>query len=417
MRWNLLGLAAAVLGACQSSDVPDDWITVRRDVLILDVEVTGTLEAVDTDVLGPPPIPDMWDFKIAHMAPEGEAVDKGVPVLAFDTSELMRQLEEKQNERDAAAKELEKKRLLVEMELRDQELALAEARARLHKAELVAAAPEDLTSALELKKARIDLALAQKEVAYLEQKSKHLARRDQAELSALRDKMKRAEDRVREIQDYIARMAIQSRRQGTVIYTTDRRGEKKKVGDSAWRAAKVLEVASLDRMKARGEVDEVDVSKLAVGQPVSLRLDAHPDVEFAGKIASIAETVQRKSPDTPLQVVRVDIELATTEPRMMRPGMRFRGTVETGRVEDALIIPVDAVFLTGQGPVAYRQTADGYEAVKLTIGQESRSHVEIKAGLGPGDRVSRTDPTRYRAGPGAGAGAGQAAQPGGGNGT
>jgi multidrug efflux pump subunit AcrA (membrane-fusion protein) len=183
-------------------------------------------------------------------------------------------------------------------------------------------------------------------------------------------------------------------RAGTVIYTTNWRGEKKKVGDSAWRAEKVLEVASLDKMKATGEVDEMDGSKVAVGQQVSLRLDADPDVEFRGKVASIGDSVQRKSEDMPVKVVKLDIALDHTEPRRMRPGMRYRGTVETERIERVLLIATGAVFITERGPVAYRRKGDGYETVTLTLGRRNQDHVEVVDGLVEGDRISRTDLAR-----------------------
>ena len=75
----------------------------------------------------------------------------------------------------------------------------------------------------------------------------------------------------------------------------------------------------------------------------------------------------------------------------MRPGMRFRGTVETGRVEDALLIPVDALFVDASGPVAYRRSGDGFETVKLELGQRNKEYVEIISGLSVGDVVSRSD--------------------------
>jgi multidrug efflux pump subunit AcrA (membrane-fusion protein) len=385
----LLGLAA-----CQSFEIPDDWEVVRRDDLVLGVDVTGVLEAVDSDGLGPPPVPELWDFKIARMAPEGQEVEAGAPVLMFDTSELVRKLEQKQNERDAAAKELEKQRHDIAMARRDQELALAEARARLRKAELVVERPEELTAAVDLTRARLDLELAQKDVAFHERKTKATRRRDQAVVAELRDKHGRAEQRVREYQDYIARMAMSASRAGTVIYTSNWRGEKKKVGDSAWRAERVLEVASLDKMKATGDVDEMDGSKVAVGQRVSLRLDAHPDVEFWGKVASIGDSVQRKSEDMPAKVVKLDIALDRTEPRRMRPGMRYRGTVETERIEGVVIIATDAVFITEGGPVAYRRKGDDYETVRLTLGRRNQEYVEVVEGLAEGDRISRTDLAR-----------------------
>src|SRR5579872_2586230 len=99
--WMIAGRAAA--------SAPGDWAEVRRDDLVAGVPVAGTLASVQAVEIGPPQISELWDFKIAFLAPEGAQVQPGEPVLGFDTSELQRQLLDKRAERDSAQKELEKK--------------------------------------------------------------------------------------------------------------------------------------------------------------------------------------------------------------------------------------------------------------------------------------------------------------------
>ncbi len=394
-------LAASVPSGCDLDGAAEDSVVVKRDDLVLGVDITGALSAVDSDALGPPMIPQTWNFKITHMAPEGKEIKEGEVALGFDTSDMLRQLDEKKNELDAATKELEKTRLAMKMARRGDELAFAEAAAELRKAELKAESPAELTGAIELRSAVLDLELRRKTVAHLQAKAEHTRRRDDADLAALRDRKNRAAQRVSEIEGQIARMSIKAPRAGTVIYIPNWRGDKMKVGDGTWRGRKVLEIASLDRMMAKGEVDEVDASKIEVGQRVTLRLDAHPDKEIVGEVSSIADTVQRKSWDTPLKVVRLEIKLEHTDPREMRPGMRFRGRVETGRVKDVLLVPTDAVFVSETGPVAYRLSGDEYQAVSIEVGQRNQKYVEVKSGLSLGDRVARTNPSK-----GAGSGGG-----------
>jgi hypothetical protein len=186
-------------------------------------------------------------------------------------------------------------------------------------------------------------------------------------------------------------MTVRAPRAGTVVYTANSRDEKKKVGDSAWRGERILEIPDLNVMRGEGEVDESDAGKIGVGQTVRLRLEAHPDLEFTGKIASIWSTVQRQSWRSPVKVVKLVVALDATDPRKMRPGMRFRGVIETGRIAGALLVPKDAVFPTGAGPVAFRRTAWGYGRRVLTLGARNAASVEVKAGLEPGDRVARRD--------------------------
>jgi multidrug efflux pump subunit AcrA (membrane-fusion protein) len=110
-------------GAAKTEDVA----TVRRDDLTLGVDVTGTLRAVESDLLGPPPIPDVWDFKIAFMAPEGATVKKGDQVLGFDDTELVHALQDKENELASVKTRIEKKLADAQMARRDEELKSAEA--------------------------------------------------------------------------------------------------------------------------------------------------------------------------------------------------------------------------------------------------------------------------------------------------
>jgi multidrug efflux pump subunit AcrA (membrane-fusion protein) len=186
-------------------------------------------------------------------------------------------------------------------------------------------------------------------------------------------------------------MSVKAPRQGTVVYATSWRDEKKKVGDSAWRGERILEIPDLSAMKGEGEVDESDAGKIRVGQVVRFRLEAHPDIEFTGKIGSIWSTVQRQSWRSPVKVVKLVVELSATDPRKMRPGMRFRGVIETGRIANTLLVPADAVFPTDSGPVAFRKNAVGYGRRVLTLGARNETSVEVKSGLNAGDRVARRD--------------------------
>jgi HlyD family secretion protein len=78
----------------------------------------------------------------------------------------------------------------------------------------------------------------------------------------------------------------------------------------------------------------------------------------------------------------------------LRPGMRFRGEVETERIAGAVQVPAEAVFVTPEGPVVYRSTGDGLTKVKVTLGKRNATAIEVKSGVAPGDRVSRVDPER-----------------------
>ena len=77
-RWLLavalvLGLAFG-LGAFLVDPVDAAWTPVERGDLVQTVEVEGSLQAMQSESIGPPQVPDVWEYKISFMAPEGSVV-------------------------------------------------------------------------------------------------------------------------------------------------------------------------------------------------------------------------------------------------------------------------------------------------------------------------------------------------------
>jgi HlyD family secretion protein len=371
-----------------AADRQGEWVRATRGDLVTGFEVTGTLAAVSSDSLGPPAVPDVWEFKISRLAREGSEVKKGEPVLSFDATELQRRLEEKTAEADEARKQIEKERNDLGLQTKDERMRLSEAEARLRKTALKLEAPPDVTGINERKTAEIEHRIATREATAVRARLGALERAATARIGLLESKRLEAEAVVARTQDSIRQMSVRSPRDGTVVYITNWRGEKKKEGDTTWKAERVLEIPDLTKMKADGEVDEVDAGRVAVGQRVTLRLDAHPDDELHGTITSAGVTVQRKrGTQDPLKVLRVEIRLDKTDPAKMRPGMRFQGLIELGRVRNAVLIPREAVFLSSRGPYIQRRTALRVEQVPLTLGRENDKSVEVLEGLAEGDRV------------------------------
>jgi multidrug resistance efflux pump len=380
------GAAAAAWAWSAGGEKPRRASVIRQD-LVLTVEVEGVLRAVDAVTIGPPAVPEVWNYKISFLVPEGTEVAAGQRVAGFDTTELQQTLQDKIGERDSAAKALEKRTSELDIERQDLELPLAEARSRQRKGALALEVPEDLVARQELESTRVEHALAQSEIAAMERRLAQLAQRRRAELTALQGKRDRAAGRVVELQRHLQAMEVEAPRAGTVVYATREQGEKPKVGDSVWRAQNVLEIPDLRRMVAEGKVDEAEMGRLAVGQPVQLRLDALPDETFRGVVQAVSKAVESRSTSDPARVVEVRIVLDRSDPARMRPGMRFRGDVEVERVPEVLCLPLAAVAPRPGPPVV--TVVRGFSTVEVTprLGRRDDECIEVLAGLEAGDRV------------------------------
>jgi hypothetical protein len=293
---------------------------------------------------------------------------------------------------DQARKKLTQKRQDAALVRRDDELAIAKAEADAKRATLKATAPVDLVGSIEMKSAELDADAARLAVERARNAADQHHKADDIAIQTLADHIDYASHRVQQLQDNIAKMAIRAPRAGTVVYAvTPWDPEKIKVGDSAWRGRVVLQIVGLGAMIGHGHVDEVGSARVADHQPVSLRLDALPDVELRGTIAKIAPNVHPKSPSDPSKIVDVEIEIDRAA-AALRPNMRFRGQVEIARVTHVIQIPAEAVFIASEGPIAYVERSGHLERTRLVLGQRSATAIEVKSGLREGDRVSRREP-------------------------
>jgi multidrug efflux pump subunit AcrA (membrane-fusion protein) len=383
-------LLLVAVGCGEVAATEETWLSVSRDDLALEVDVTGTLKATRASPIGPPGVPDMWDFKIVQLANEGSEVKRGQQVLTFDVSELERQLAERTSERDQAAQEIVKKRIDQDLARREGELKVAEAEAVFRKAQLKADLPLKYTAAIEVKLAQLDLDAARDELEGAKRRLSYQLKLGEAELAYLHDRQARATDRVQRLEQGIKAMTVTSPVNGLVVHKTNWRGDKKKIGETCWAGDACVEVVDISQMLGNGEVEETESARVKVGQPVRFRLEALPEIEWRATVGALRPTVYRQSPRTPLKVIGVDLTLEKTD-RRMRPGMQLRGRIETGRVAQALLVPLEAVFTRAEGPIAFRRTSVGFEKVLLQLGKRNLRSAEVLAGLSPGDKVSRRD--------------------------
>ena len=383
-------VAAALLARRSPAASVGTPLPVKRGDLVLGVEVEGELVAVHSKEIGVPAVTET-EFKIAFLAPEGATVRKGEPILRFDTDTLERLLTEKRAELDEATKKVEQKEIDLRLKRLDLEQRAAVARAELTKAELKADAPEVAVPVIELKVAQLDKSGRERELGNLDAEGRVTDAVAGSELRSLRQQRDRALGRVQALQSAIEAMTVRAPQDGIVVFQNDWNDQKKKVGDSVWYGEVVLSLPDLAEMKGDGFVDEADGGPVAEGQPVTVRLEARSDFDLKGRVARIARTVRKRSWRTPVKGYRVELALEKTDPTFMRPAMRFRGEIETGRVRGLLLAPREAVFLRDQGPVAWRKTALGWRETPLRLGRSNRTQVEVVSGLREGDLVSPTD--------------------------
>ena len=143
-------------------------------------------------------------------------------------------------------------------------------------------------------------------------------------------------------------------------------------------------------------VDELDISNIAVGQRVSITADAVEDTVYEGVVTkvSVAGTSTGSATTYPV-TIRID------ETDGLLPGMNVDATITLNSATDVLAIPSAAlnrgntVLVTADSPSAANGTLseatgeDGeqYYSVTVEVGTSDDSYLEILSGLQEGDTV------------------------------
>jgi RND family efflux transporter MFP subunit len=179
-------------------------------------------------------------------------------------------------------------------------------------------------------------------------------------------------------------------------------------------------VADLKSLIIRVNLNEVDIAKIAVGQPVRVTLDAYPQKLFAGKVSFVspaAELVEK------IKVFKVEIMLDELGAHF-KTGMSANVEILGEKRDKAISIPLEALQRREGETISYRlkpnlkpqQIAaakeglagrskfiwladhwkDYFDVVPVKAGIATLERVEIVAGLKPGQQVSLEDPTKKK---------------------
>ena len=169
------------------------------------------------------------------------------------------------------------------------------------------------------------------------------------------------------------------------------------LGAAANAKAAVVSIADMASLQVEVDVSESNLSKVKMGQPCEIQLDALPDSRFRGTVHMIVPTADRAK-----GTVLVKVRFATLDPRIL-PEMSAKVAFLERPVaagETAARIAVSPRAVTGgDGSATVFVLRDGRAAaVPVTLGAKFGDLVEIRSGLAGGERAILDPPARLREG-------------------
>ena len=137
-------------------------------------------------------------------------------------------------------------------------------------------------------------------------------------------------------------------------------------------------------------IDEADILNLQVGQEAKVTVSSVSDETFYGSVTKI-----NKDADISTGVTQYSAEILISKARGMLSGMTADVNITIEGVENAKIIPVDALHQTSAIHFVYTgydvETQEYTGMQEVTIGMQNNDYVEILSGLEIGDSVFYTE--------------------------
>lgn len=158
-----------------------------------------------------------------------------------------------------------------------------------------------------------------------------------------------------------------------------------KVGDKLDAKAQVGKVADYNAMEMKISVDELDIAKMQVGQPVTISFDALPGKKYEGKVAKVALEGTVKN-----DIATFDVTVQISNSAGILAGMNGSAEIAIAQRENVLTVPAQAVRTTG-GKSIVQILQDGKATpVEVQVGLRTTADVEILSGLTEGQQVITT---------------------------
>lgn len=386
-------LIFSVLTGCKNKTKTEvETCKVQKGVFNIDVTEEGEIKATRSINISSPAM--SWQYgmlKINKIIDDGAEVKEGEVVIEFDPSEVQKVLIDAKSELDIAKAELEKLVATQESKINELEanLKISELAYKISEINFEQSVYEaDITKKeirLNLDKAKISLGKARDEIE--NQKVIHKEEVQQAKL-----KIGQLTAKLDDAKQTLKNLNVVSPSPGIAIIRENRSTKSKwQVGDQTWSGNPLIDLPDLSEIKAEAEINEVDISKIKLGQKVEIKLDAFSDTIFTGEVIKIANLAKYKDKSNKIKVFPIEILLEGTSKKLL-PGITVSCKIIINKIEDQLFIPIEALFNNGTEEYVYLKSGGSYKKKIIETGVSNNDYIIIEKGLKEKDILALSNP-------------------------
>ncbi len=378
------------------ADLSQITVTVQRGTFKAIIFSSGQLESeksVSIDI--PEKLKDrnlrIYELTITNMVEEGTLVDSGDYVATLDHKAVEEQLKAAQDEMEKTLSEYEDGKIDSNLNLSNQRDLIVNARLDLAEKKIIMEESVYESPSIQ-KKASMD---NDKAARKLEQEQKAYFLKTKQEKNKVDRKYisyRQVLERSQELDKLFNSLEITAPKAGILTYFKYPWGEITKTGSKVGIYNSVIAtIPEMTNLISRTYINEIDVSKIKIGQQVKLGIDAFPDKELTGEVIAVAN-IGQAMPNSDAKVFEVKIKIFGKD-KDLKPAMTTSNAIEAGTFTDTLMIASDAVFENDSLKFVYLGKEKQVKQI-VWLGDENENYVLIKKGLKDGDFVWLTEPEK-----------------------
>jgi HlyD family secretion protein len=298
---------------------------------------------------------------------EGDLIRKGQPFLRLEQQAFIAQ-------RDQWAAQLRSSETAVQQA----QVSLADTRVKLARSQKLKA--EGVTTQQDLEGAQLAEASAR------------------LQLDSAREAVSQTRANLVKAQDDLTKTTIYSPLTGRVITLNAKEGEVVVSGTMNNPASVIGVIADMAEINAEVDVDETEIVNVRLGQEATVRVDALPGREYKGKVVEVGSSGYNRANQPDVTFFKVKVLLDRPDDNL-RARMSVRAEIRTDSRPGALTVPIQAVVEReaekGRKARKVVYVIAGGKARERTVGTglSDETHVELTAGVKPGEKVA-TGPYR-----------------------
>jgi len=365
-------------------------VTPEFGKFIINVTVKGELDVEKSvNINGPSGLRSIHiytDIKIEDLIAEGTVVDSGAYIGRLDKTPVMNKLKEVDANLEKLTAQINKSKIDSALELRAARDQLVNQKYAIEEKEIELKNSKYEPPAVQ-RRVQIDLEKAKRQYSQSLQNYK-LKKDKQINIiqSAIIDYNKGLNNQ-EEIMKVLQGFRVSAPQAGMVIYAKSWSGKKKVPGSSIspWNPI-IATLPDLSTMLVKSFVNEIDISKIKVGQKVEISVDAFPDKILTGEIKSVAN-IGEELANSSAHVFEVIINVNGTDPDL-RPSMTTKNIITTNVIDSTLYIPLECLHSNDTAVFVY---TNGYKKI-ITTGENNEDKIIILSGLTISDEIYLSEP-------------------------